>query len=574
MKPSHATFTTDNNVKTADKRVNFIVILADDTGIGDISAYNLGCKENITIPKKEAAKFGKSYSQCPPPETKNIDRLAKQGMRFTSWYAPHPVCTPSRAGLLTGRYPIRPGLYPGVFTPVSLGGLPPAEVTIAELLQKNGYATNMDGKWHLGHLQQHLPVNHGFDSWSGIPWSHDFCPCPHNLTHTDDDVCRPSEPGCPLYSNLEVFEQPAVLETLTQRYAKSAIKFMEIASSQNKPFFQYLAFQHSHHPQFASAEFRGKSKRGAYGDSMLEMDHAVGLVLDFIESSDKNLKENTLIFFTSDNGPSLIRYRYGGSAGNRRCGKGTTWEGGQNVAGIVWGPGVGVTSNSINEHVASSLDIFPTIASYAKVKLPENVVIDGIDLSTTLRDGGATDNNQVMFYYGLWDTGKQINAVRFGNYKLHFATSGWGGSSNDLCGDPTPTQHNPPLLFDLKNDIFEANPIDTNSSLYKKVRQQLEGLVLKHNCSNTSYSCAGPNQLIAQNNAAQPFPPVPFHPWTPHYEPPSSHENMDSVSNKNSHNTIIGNTRLKKENIPAARTGLLFADCHVSGDKTCEILQQ
>ena len=548
-----------HGVNAAKKDVNFIVILADDTGIGDVSVYNLECKNNITIPQKEAVKYGKSYSQCPPPGTPNIDRLATEGMLFTSWYAPHPVCTPSRAGLLTGRYPIRTGAFPGVFSPTSLGGLPSSEVTIAELLQKNGYATNMDGKWHLGHLQQHLPVNHGFESWTGIPWSHDFCPCPHNLTHTDDpQLCRPSEPGCPLYSNLEVFEQPAMLDTLTLRYAKSAIKFMEMASSQNKPFFQYLAFQHSHHPQFASEKFRGKSKRGAYGDTMLEMDHAVGLILDFIEHSDKNLKDNTLIFFTSDNGPSLIRYRYGGSAGNRRCGKGTTWEGGQNVAGVVWGPGVGVAQNSVNNYVANSLDIFPTIARFANVELPKDVVIDGIDLTATLNDGGKTDNNQAMFYYGLQSTGQQINAVRFGNYKLHFATSGWGGSSNDLCGNPTPTQHTTPLLFDLKNDTFEANPIDPTSLLYKTVRKELEELVLKHNCSNISYSCAGPNQLKAQNNNAQPFPPVPFHPWTPRYEPPPS-------NNTSGLNTI--KSILKKDNVP--RVPVVFADCYVSEDKTC-----
>ena len=143
-----------SNVQNTDAKaqqiVNFIVILADDTGIGDISAYNLECKDNITIPSRLASKYGKSYSQCPPPQTPNIDRLAKEGMLFTSWYAPHPVCTPSRAGLLTGRYPIRTGAFPGVFTPTSLGGLPSAEITIAELLKKKGYATNMDGKWHLG----------------------------------------------------------------------------------------------------------------------------------------------------------------------------------------------------------------------------------------------------------------------------------------------------------------------------------------------------------------------------------------------------------------------------------------
>ena len=400
-------------------------------------------------------------------------------------------------------------------------------------------------------------MNHGFDSWTGIPWSHDFCPCPHNLTHTDDpQLCRPQEPGCPLYSNLEVFEQPAILDTLTVRYAKSAIKFMEEASNQNKPFFQYLPFQHSHHPQFASAEFRGKSKRGAYGDTMLEMDHAIGLVLEFIEKSDKNLKENTLIFFTSDNGPSLIRYRYGGSAGNRRCGKGTTWEGGQNVAGIVWGPGVGVVPNSINKYIANSLDIFPTIASYANIELPKNVIIDGKDLTETLQDP-RTDTKQVMFYYGLESTGTQINAVRYDKFKLHFATSGWGGSSNDLCGDSTPKQHAPPLLFDLKNDIFEANPIDPTSTLYNTVRKQLEELVLKHNCSNTTYSCAAPNQLVAQDQNAQPFPPVPFHPWIPHYEPPN--------------NTLIINNNILINYDIEDHHHAMFTDCYVSGDETCKI---
>ena len=280
------------------QRPNFIIIFADDLGYGD-----LGCYGHPTI------------------HTPNLDRMAGQGMRFTQFYSAASVCTPSRAALLTGRLPIRSGMCSDsrrVLFPDSAEGLPQEEVTLAEALKAQGYATACIGKWHLGHHPEYLPTRHGFDTYFGIPYSNDMRPCP-------------------LMRNEEVLEEPAEQATLTARYTEEAIGF--IKAHRDEPFFLYFPHTFPHVPLFASDRFKGTSKRGLYGDVVEELDWSVGQVLKALEECD--LGDRTLVVFTSDNGPWLTQSERGGSAGLLREGKGSTWEGGMREPAIAWWPGRG-----------------------------------------------------------------------------------------------------------------------------------------------------------------------------------------------------------------------------------------
>jgi arylsulfatase A-like enzyme len=398
----------------ADPPPNFVVIFADDLGYGDLGSHG-----------------------HPTIRTPALDRMAAEGMRFTQFYSAASVCTPSRAALLTGRLPVRTGLYSDrrrVLFPDSLEGIRDEEVTVAEVLRARGYATACIGKWHLGCRPEHLPARHGFDFYYGLPYS--------------NDMASPASgfPPTPLYRNEEVIEQPADQDTLTRRYTEEALRFIE--ENRARPFFLYLPHTFPHVPLHASEDFRGKSPRGLYGDVVEELDASTGRILEKLREA--GLAGRTLVFFTSDNGPWLARNQNGGSAGLLREGKGSTWEGGMRVPGIAWWPGK-IRPGEVSTALGSTLDLFPTILALAGVEPPADRVIDGKSLAPALLGTGpgsptiqAPAVRDTIHYY----RGSRLMAVRKGPWKAHFITQpGYGGEG--------PREHDPPLLFHLERDPSE-----------------------------------------------------------------------------------------------------------------------
>ncbi|XP_074996826.1 arylsulfatase A isoform X2 [Calonectris borealis] len=343
---------------------SFVLLLADDLGFGDLGSYG-----------------------HPSSATPNLDRMASRGLRFTDFYSSSPVCSPSRAALLTGRFQMRSGVYPGVFNPDSRGGLPLSEVTIAEVLKAAGYATAMVGKWHLGLgiNGSFLPIHQGFDHFLGVPYSHD---------------------------------------------------------------------QHTHYPQFASQDYAGQSRRGPFGDALLEFDGSVGQLLQALEEN--GLANTTLVFFTSDNGPSTMRMARGGSSGLLKCGKGTTYEGGMREPAVAYWPGH--IPPGVTHELASTLDILPTLTTLAGAALPK-VALDGYDLSPVLFGSRKSPRQTMFFYPPSPDPVHGPFAVRLGKYKAHYFTQGSSHSDmtpDQACHGLTPlTPHLPPLLFDLESDPAE-----------------------------------------------------------------------------------------------------------------------
>eukprot|EP01090_Pellita_catalonica_P007865 TRINITY_DN18475_c0_g1_i1.p1 TRINITY_DN18475_c0_g1~~TRINITY_DN18475_c0_g1_i1.p1 ORF type:complete len:309 (+),score=38.23 TRINITY_DN18475_c0_g1_i1:58-984(+) len=275
-----------------------------------------------------------------------------------------------------------------------------------------------------------------------------------------------------------------------------------------------MAYQHSHHPQFVSPSFHNISMRGAYGDVMLELDYSIGRILDYLR--DTGLDKDTLVMLASDNGPSLIRFGFGGSPGILRCGKGTTWEGGQRVAAIAWWPGK-IKRGIVTDEMAVNIDIFPTILNLAGLPIPSDRIIDGKDLAPLLF--AQQPVRDTFFYYGL--KGAMLYAVRHKCYKVHYFTNGWGDSPKGLCGGDTDfTKQDPPLVFDVCNDIGETTPLPTGSAEYKDAVETAAMLVQAHNCNSTADACYnefGPNHIWAQNKCAAPYGPKPFHSWIPKF---------------------------------------------------------
>jgi arylsulfatase A len=405
----------------ASERPNVVIIFADDLGYGD-----LGCYGSPTI------------------RTPHLDRMAAEGLRFTDFYSASEVCTPSRAALLTGRYPIRSGMCGSrrVLFPNSKGGLPPSEVTIAEALRETGYATAHVGKWHLGIHEGSRPLEQGFQQSFGLPYSNDM-DGRAGLPKGSSGSPNPPEDGwnVPLIRDGKVVEQPAVQTTLTKRYTEEAVAF--IRKHKEQPFFLYFAHTFPHVPMFASPEFKGKSRAGIYGDAVEELDWSVGQVLDTLRR--EGSAENTPVFFTSDNGPWLIMGDQGGSAGLLREGKGSTWEGGMRVPGIAWMPGrikPGVTTD-----LAQAMDLLPTVLALAGARLPENVTLDGIDLAPLLFEARSLPERPFFYYRG-----DQLFACRLGQWKAHFKTQ-------NGYGQPKADAHDPPLLFHLGRDPSEKRNV-------------------------------------------------------------------------------------------------------------------
>lgn len=398
---SAATFTLPRWLSATHKTAlspNFVIIFADDLGYAD-----LGCFGHPTL------------------RTPNLDRMAAEGAKLTQFYSAASVCTPSRAALLTGRLPIRNGMCSDkrrVLFPNSGGGLPHSEITIATALKTKGYATACIGKWHLGHLRRFLPTRHGFDYYFGIPYSNDMRPTP-------------------LLENEKTIEEPVVQTTLTKRYTEKAIRFLE--QNKNKPFFLYFPHTFPHVPLFASQRFKDASLRGLYGDVVEELDWSVGRILDTLKKL--GLAENTLVLFTSDNGPWLTQKLQGGSAGLLRGGKGSTWDGGMREPALAWWPGK-IPPGSVITDLASTLDFFPTCLTLAGVSLPKDRVLDGYDITPLLNRTGKSQRDTIFFYRGT-----RIFAVRRGPWKMHLITqSGYRDK---------PHPHDPPLLFHIEHDPSE-----------------------------------------------------------------------------------------------------------------------
>lgn len=409
-------------IQAKEKLPNIVIILADDLGYGDLGCYG-----------------------HPSIRTPHLDRMAAEGMRFTDFYVAASVCTPSRAGLLTGRLPLRSGMAGGhtnhVLFTYSRGGLPAEEITIARALKSKGYATACVGKWHLGHQPPFLPTSHGFDFYFGVPFSNDMEPTAAMPKGGGASMSLdPKEEWwhCSLMRNGDVIEKGVEQGTLTRRYTEEVVKF--IRENKAKPFFVYLPHTFPHIPLFASSEFKGKSKRGLYGDAVEELDWSVGEIMAALRR--EKLAENTLVFFTSDNGPWRTKGFTGGSAGLLRDGKASTWEGGMRVPAVAWWPGK-IPAGRINRGLASSLDFFSTILALSKIPLPDDRPVDGFDLSATLLKESSSPRETVFFYFG-----SDLYAVRMGNYKAHFFT-------HDGYSKEPPRKLDRPLLYDLAHDPSE-----------------------------------------------------------------------------------------------------------------------
>ena len=400
---------------------NFVVIFCDDLGYGDLGSFG-----NPTI------------------RTPHLDRMAAEGQRWTSFYSADSVCTPSRSALLTGRLPIRTGMYSDsrrVLFPDSAEGLPHSEITIAELLKTRGYATAAVGKWHLGWQPEFLPMRQGFDSYFGIPYSNDMDAVGTNLPAAERRqrmLNGKSEYwNVPLMRNEQVLERPAEQTTLTKRYTDEAIKF--ISANKSKPFFLYLAHAMPHMPLFRSKEFENKSQRGLYGDVIEELDANVGRLLDTLRQM--KLDKNTLVVFTSDNGPWSLFDQQGGSAGLLRGAKGDTFEGGMREPTILWQPGT--LKPGVVTDLGSTMDLLPTFCALAGVAAPSDRMLDGYDLSAVLHGKGSSPRKLMPYWRG-----SKLMALRHGSFKAHFITqSGYGG-------DPAVT-HATPELYNLDIDPSE-----------------------------------------------------------------------------------------------------------------------
>lgn len=420
---------TEKNAKSP----NFIIVFADDMGYGDLSCYG-----------------------HPTIRTPHLDKMASEGMRFTQFYVSTNVCSPSRASLLTGRLPIRNGIYPQVFRTNSASGLPLNELTIAELLKKKDYSTAIIGKWHLGSQPEFLPTKQGFDYYFGIPYSNDMGLAGTFANDTTIAKYKAKNPKLPLYRNNEVIEYEPDQTQLTKRYTDEALKF--IRQNKEKPFFLYYPNNFPHAPVYASNDFLGKSKRGIYGDAVEELDWSVGKILDELKTL--NIDENTFVVFTSDNGPWLLLQQYGGSAGLLFEGKGSTYEGGMRVPMIARWPGK-IPANVVNEALASSLDMLPTILAMAGIDMPNDRDFDGMNISDLLY-GKAKKIRDVIYYYH--NDGK-LRAVRKGAWKAEFETQ------PSYAFGEKPVVHDPPLLYNIENDPSEKYDLAArNPEIIKELR--------------------------------------------------------------------------------------------------------
>ena len=439
---------TNKEITSRQASPNIVLIFMDDLGYGDVGVYG-----------------ATGY------ETPNLNKLSTQGMRFTNFYAAQAVCSASRAGLLTGCYPNRIGIHGALF-PNAKKGLNANETTIAELVKEKGYATAIFGKWHLGDAKQFLPLQHGFDEYAGLPYSNDMWPVDYdgNLITDTSNWRQKSFPQLPFIEGNEKAREIRTLADqgeLTTIYTEKAIDF--INRKKDQPFFLYVPHSMPHVPIAVSDKFKGKSEQGLYGDLMMELDWSVGQILQALK--DNGLEENTLVIYTSDNGPWLNFGNHAGSTGGLREGKGTSWEGGQREPCIMRWPGV-IPEGIINPKIAATIDVLPTIASIIGADLPQHK-IDGIDILPLLKgEKDANPRNHLYYYYGR----NNLEAVRKDNWKLVFPHK-HRSYRNNLPGNdghPGPTTQadfTTTSLYDLRRDAGEDYDV---AALYPEIVQELE----------------------------------------------------------------------------------------------------
>ena len=427
---------------------NVVIIFVDDMGYGD-----LGC-----------------YGGVNP--TSNIDRMSEEGMLFTDFYVAQPVCGASRAGLLTGCYPNRIGIY-GAPGPHSMTGINAEEMTIAELLKQKNYATAMYGKWHLGHLRPFLPVHHGFDDYFGTPYSNDMWPKHPDYVLFPKEIAERKRgyPPLPLIEDDSIAIQEVTEEyqaQFTTMFTERAVDF--IVEHKSVPFFVYLTHPMPHVPIFASERHLGKSGIGLYGDVIMEIDWSVGRINSVLDSL--GLTEETFVIFTSDNGPWTSYGNHAGSAGPLREAKGTTWEGGVREPCIMKWPGR-IPKGSVCEEPAMTIDILPTLAHLTGAKLPEHP-IDGKNIWPLIAgDEGAVSPQQAYYFYWLHD----LEAVRSGDWKMHYPHKYRTLKGIEPGKDGMPAAYHQDStgfeLYNLREDIGETNDL---SALYPEKIKELKAL--------------------------------------------------------------------------------------------------
>jgi len=409
----------------AGRLPNIVIIFIDDMGYADIGP------------------FGAQGYQTP-----NLDRMAQEGRLFTDFYVTQAVCSASRAGLMTGCYNVRIGIL-GALGPRSKVGISSQEMTLAEVCKQKNYATACFGKWHLGYQKKFLPLQHGFDEYFGLPYSNDMWP----FHPTAGD----RYPNLPLIEGNEVINpkvMPKDQRMLTTWYTEHAVRFIE--KNKDRPFFLYVPHSMVHVPLFVSDKFRGKTKRGLFGDVVEEVDWSVGQILDTLRKY--RLERNTLVIFTSDNGPWLSYGDHAGSAKPLREGKGTMFDGGCREPTLMWWPGT-IPAGTVCKTPAMTIDILPTVAHLIGARLPDHK-IDGLNIWPLIKgEPGARSPHEAYYLY----YGRQLQAVRMGKWKLHFPHEyrTLAGRKGGTGGKPAPYSKAKIglALFDLENDIGETTDV-------------------------------------------------------------------------------------------------------------------
>lgn len=445
----------------ADPPPNVIVIFADDLGYGDLGCYG-----------------AKGF------ETPNLDQLAREGTRFTNFHVAQPVCSASRAGLLTGCYPNRIGIH-GALGPKSKTALAHSETTLAEIFKSVGYATGMAGKWHLGDSRECLPTHHGFDEALGLPYSNDMWPLHPDYVNLPPDVARRKQgyPALPMFEGDRVIDPEVTGEDqarLTTLYTERAVAFIE--KHQQRPFFFYLAHSMPHVPLFVSDKFKGKSAQGLYGDVIMEIDWSVGQVMAALRKH--HLEDRTLVIFTSDNGPWLSYGNHAGSAGGLREGKGTSFEGGTRVPCIMRWPGR-IPAAATSGAMAMTIDLLPTLAKLIGAQAPA-LPIDGLDIWPLLtgRPAAANPHDAYAIYYNTNELQAMISGD--GQWKLLLPQTyrTLGGQPGGRDGKPANYRQakiTRPELYQLstdpgeKADVAAAHPavVATLSAAADRMRAEL-----------------------------------------------------------------------------------------------------
>jgi arylsulfatase A-like enzyme len=422
----------------AERPPNFVIVFIDDMGYGDIGP------------------FGAQGYQTP-----NLDRMAQEGRRFTDFYATQAVCSASRAGLVTGCYNVRVGIL-GALNHRANHGIGADEMTLGELVRQKGYATACYGKWHLGHHPKFLPTNNGFDEYVGLPYSNDMWPF--------HPTAGKNYPPLPLFEGTKVIDPDVThedQEQLTTLYTERAVAFIE--KNKERPFLIYLPHSMVHVPLHVSDKFRGKSRRGLFGDVVMELDWSVGQILDTLRKN--KLDKDTMVVFTADNGPWLSYGDHAGTAGPLREGKGTMFDGGCREPTVMWWPGT-IPAGTVCNTPAMTIDILPTIAHLAGAPLPDHAIDGKNILPLVTGEPGAQSPHEAYYFY--W--GAQLQAVRMGKWKLHFPHD-----YRTLAGRPGGTGGMPVAyenaqiglsLFDLESDVGETiNVADEHPDVVAKLKE-------------------------------------------------------------------------------------------------------